>query len=147
MTGFKMEYFKGMSYDAIRPIFEKYFNSNVAFLEKSKEQLEEEESRALKRQSESFEEKAVKKQKLDEEVEELNKHLQIVPNDDDDVYTKATPFSLKMLNNVRLKVKEESEVSLELFRFVRRQQQEGYRPEYYLDTSSTKIMLVKQEET
>nr|GEW26599.1 uncharacterized mitochondrial protein AtMg00810-like [Tanacetum cinerariifolium] len=65
-----------------------YFNSNVAFLEKSKEQLEEEESRALKRTSESLEEKAVKKQKLDEDVEELKKHLQIVPNDDDDdVYT------------------------------------------------------------
>nr|GEV38123.1 hypothetical protein [Tanacetum cinerariifolium] len=34
MAGFKMEYFKGMSYNDIRPIFEKYFNSNVAFLEK-----------------------------------------------------------------------------------------------------------------
>nr|GEZ94732.1 putative ribonuclease H-like domain-containing protein [Tanacetum cinerariifolium] len=37
MAGFKMDYFKGMSYDDIRPIFEKYFNSNVAFLEKSEE--------------------------------------------------------------------------------------------------------------
>nr|GEY16444.1 hypothetical protein [Tanacetum cinerariifolium] len=89
MAGFKMDYFKGMNYDAIRPIFKKYFNSNVAFLEKSKEQLEEEESKALKRQSESSEEKVVKKQKLDEEVEELKKHLHIVPNDDDDVYTEA----------------------------------------------------------
>nr|GEW54957.1 hypothetical protein [Tanacetum cinerariifolium] len=60
MAGFKMDYFKGMSYDAIRPIFEKYFNSNVALLEKSKEPLEEEESRALKRKSESLEEKAAK---------------------------------------------------------------------------------------
>nr|GEV56085.1 hypothetical protein [Tanacetum cinerariifolium] len=85
----------GMSYDDICPIFEKYFNSNVAFLEKTKEQLEEEESRALKRTSESLEEKAAKKQKLDEEVKELKKHLQIVPNDDDDVYTKATPLALK----------------------------------------------------
>nr|GEY71797.1 hypothetical protein [Tanacetum cinerariifolium] len=50
MAGFKMDYFKGMSYDDICLIFEKYFNSNVAFLEKSKEQLEEEESRALKRE-------------------------------------------------------------------------------------------------
>nr|GFC92101.1 hypothetical protein [Tanacetum cinerariifolium] len=49
MVGFKMDYFKGMSYDVIRLIFKKYFNSNVAFLEKSKERLEEEESRALKR--------------------------------------------------------------------------------------------------
>nr|GEZ73621.1 hypothetical protein [Tanacetum cinerariifolium] len=96
MVGFKMYYFKGMSYDDIRPIYEKYCNSNVAFLEKSKEQLEEEESRALKRQRESLEEKAAKKQKLDEEVEELKKHLQIVPNDDDDVYTEATPLALKV---------------------------------------------------
>nr|GEY32264.1 hypothetical protein [Tanacetum cinerariifolium] len=66
------------------------------FLEKSKERLEEEESRALKRQSESSEEKSVKKQKLDEEVEELKKHLQIVPNDDDVVYTEATPLALKV---------------------------------------------------
>nr|GEV27394.1 hypothetical protein [Tanacetum cinerariifolium] len=57
MVGFKMDYFKGMSYDDIRPIFEKYFNSNVAFLEKSKEELEEEEIRALKRKTESSEEK------------------------------------------------------------------------------------------
>nr|GEV94022.1 hypothetical protein [Tanacetum cinerariifolium] len=67
MTRFKMDYFKGMSYDDIRPIFKKYFNSNVAFLDKSKEQLEEEASRALKRTSKSSEEKAVKKQNLDEE--------------------------------------------------------------------------------
>nr|GFC45139.1 hypothetical protein [Tanacetum cinerariifolium] len=93
------------------------------------------------------------------------RHLQIVPNDEDDVYTEATPLALKkcswssegqeleairvlwcadyhihyntvdfagreeyaltrftldqMLNNVRLKVEEESEVSLELLRFIR----------------------------
>nr|GFB03703.1 hypothetical protein [Tanacetum cinerariifolium] len=97
MAGFKMDYFKGMSYDDILPIFEKHFKSNVAFLEKSKEQLKEEASRALKRTSESQEEKAAKKQKLDEEVEELKKHLQIVPNDEDDVYTEATPLALKVL--------------------------------------------------
>nr|GEV80073.1 hypothetical protein [Tanacetum cinerariifolium] len=65
-------------------------------MKKTKEELEEDESKTLKRKTESSEEKAVKKQKLDEEVEELNKHLQIVPNDDDDVYTEATPFALKV---------------------------------------------------
>nr|GEW47405.1 xylulose kinase-1 [Tanacetum cinerariifolium] len=65
----------GMTYDGIRPIFDKNFNSNVALLEKKKEQMEEEDSRALKRISESQEDKAAKKQKLDEEVEELRKHL------------------------------------------------------------------------
>nr|GEV82846.1 hypothetical protein [Tanacetum cinerariifolium] len=64
--------------------------------QENKEELEEEETRALKKKTENSDEKAVKKKKLDEEVEELNKHLQIVPNDDDDVYTKATPLSLKL---------------------------------------------------
>nr|GEZ87067.1 hypothetical protein [Tanacetum cinerariifolium] len=96
MVGFKMGFFKVMSYDDIRPIFEKYSNSNVAFLEKNEKELEEEASRELKRKSKSFEKKAAKKQKLDEEVEELKKHLQIVPNDEDDVYTKATPLALKV---------------------------------------------------
>nr|GEU59700.1 putative ribonuclease H-like domain-containing protein [Tanacetum cinerariifolium] len=181
MDGFKMDYFKGMSYDDIPLIFKKYYKSNVALLEKTKEQMEEEDGRALKRKTESSKEKVAKKQKLDEEVEELKKHLQIVPNDDDDdVYTEATPLALKvsvvdyaiytennkpyykiiradrshqlflsflsllknfdredlemillverrypltrftldqMLNNVRLEVEEESEVSLELLRF------------------------------
>nr|GEU34163.1 hypothetical protein [Tanacetum cinerariifolium] len=38
-----------------------------------------------------------KKQKIDEEIEELKRHLQIVANDDDDdVYTKATPLASKV---------------------------------------------------
>nr|GFC37542.1 hypothetical protein [Tanacetum cinerariifolium] len=96
MAGFKIDYFKGMKYDDIRPIFEKYFNSNVDFLEKTKEQMEEEDNRALKRLSESQEDKAAKKQKLDEEVKELKRHLQIVSNNEDDVYTKATPLARKV---------------------------------------------------
>nr|GEV25848.1 hypothetical protein [Tanacetum cinerariifolium] len=96
MDGFKMDYFKGMSYDDICLIFKKYFNSNVASLEITKEQLEEEESRALKRTSKSLEEKATNKQKLNEEVEELKKHLQIVPNNDDDVYTEAIHLAFKV---------------------------------------------------
>nr|GEV25452.1 hypothetical protein [Tanacetum cinerariifolium] len=87
MAGFKMDYFKGMKYVDIRLIFKKYFNFNVAFLEKTKEQMEEEDSRALKRANESQAEKAAKKQKLDEDVVELKRHLQIVPNDENDVYT------------------------------------------------------------
>nr|GEV87841.1 hypothetical protein [Tanacetum cinerariifolium] len=137
---------------------------------------------------------------MNEEAEELKRHLQIVANDDDDVYTEATPLASKnfdredletlwklvkerfestepkkflddfllnilkimfeksnvkanvwrdkkgryglakkyplthvtleqMLNNVRLEVKEDSEMSLELLRLVRRQLNEGYVPE------------------
>nr|GEU91987.1 hypothetical protein [Tanacetum cinerariifolium] len=202
MAGFKMEFFKGMTYSEIRPIFEKYYNSIQAFLKKGKKEIEEEGSKR-----------------------------KIVANDDDDVYIEATPlvskvcvidyqihyennkpyykiirvdgthklflrfitllknfdredletlwklvkerfestepknfsndFLLKilkimfekpnveanmfmlvetkyhlthftleqMLNNVRLEVKKESEMSLELLRLVRRQQDEGYVPE------------------
>nr|GFD28527.1 hypothetical protein [Tanacetum cinerariifolium] len=55
--------------------------------------MEEEDNRAIKRASESQVEKPAKKQRLDEEVEELKKHLQIVSNDEDDVYTEATPLA------------------------------------------------------
>nr|GEV58823.1 hypothetical protein [Tanacetum cinerariifolium] len=73
-----------------------HFNFVVGFLEKSEKELEEEETRALKRKSKSSKQQAAKKQKFDEEVEELKKHLQIVPNDEDDVYTEATPLALKV---------------------------------------------------
>nr|GFA54826.1 hypothetical protein [Tanacetum cinerariifolium] len=71
VAGFKMDYFKGMSYDDIQ-------------------------SRALKRLNETLAEKAAKRRKLDEEVEELKRHLQIVPIEDDDVYTEATPLARKV---------------------------------------------------
>nr|GFB93762.1 hypothetical protein [Tanacetum cinerariifolium] len=96
MVGFTMDFFKGMTYTDIRPIFEKHINSIVAFLEKGEKEIEEEESKESKRKSESSEQKAAKKQRIDEEVEELKTHLQIVPNDDDDVYTEATSLALKV---------------------------------------------------
>nr|GEV64258.1 hypothetical protein [Tanacetum cinerariifolium] len=184
MVGFKMDFFRWMTYTGIRPIFEKHYNSIQAFLEKEEKEIEEEGS---KRKSKSSEQKATKKQRINEEVEELKTHLQTVPNDDDDVYTEATPLALKhnveasirrdqrgryglakvkswklfescgvhiltltttqmillvekkypltrftleqMLNNVRLEVKEESKMSLELLRLVKRHLQEGYKPE------------------
>nr|GEZ89467.1 hypothetical protein [Tanacetum cinerariifolium] len=98
VVGFKLDYFKGMSYDDIRPLFEAKFNSNVAFLLKIKEQLEEEEeeNRALQKINETLAERAAKRRKLDEEVEDLKRHLEIVPNEDDDVYTKATLLARKV---------------------------------------------------
>nr|GEV52858.1 hypothetical protein [Tanacetum cinerariifolium] len=94
---FKMDYFKGMSYDDIRLIFEAKFNSNVAFLLKIKEQLEEKENRELQKLNETPAEREAKRRKLnDEEVEDLKRHLEIVPNEDDDVYTKATPLARKV---------------------------------------------------
>nr|GEW79987.1 putative ribonuclease H-like domain-containing protein [Tanacetum cinerariifolium] len=47
VVGFRLDYFKGMSYDNIRLIFEAKFNPNIVFILKTKEQLEEEENRAI----------------------------------------------------------------------------------------------------
>nr|GEZ23680.1 hypothetical protein [Tanacetum cinerariifolium] len=57
VVGFKLDYFKGMSYDDIQ--------------------------------------KAANRRKLNEEVEDLKRHLEIVPDEDDDVYTVATPLAKK----------------------------------------------------
>nr|GEX14881.1 hypothetical protein [Tanacetum cinerariifolium] len=98
-AGFTLDYFKGMTYDDIRPIFEAKFNANMKFLLKSKEQLEEEESRAIALINKTPAQKEAKRRRLNEEaedVEELKQHLEIVPNEDDDVYTKATPLARKV---------------------------------------------------
>nr|GFC36895.1 hypothetical protein [Tanacetum cinerariifolium] len=94
-----------------------------------------------------------KQRKLSEEAQEaedLRKHLEVVEDEDDDVFVEATPlaskvpvvdyqivlidnkprypllrFTLEQLVNVtRLQVEEESEISLELLRFTRQQLQE-----------------------
>nr|GEV92354.1 hypothetical protein [Tanacetum cinerariifolium] len=62
VAGFKLDYFKGMSYDDICP-------------------MEDEDNRALKTINKTPAEKAVKRRKLNKEVEELKRHLQIVPNE------------------------------------------------------------------
>nr|GEX84776.1 putative ribonuclease H-like domain-containing protein [Tanacetum cinerariifolium] len=93
MHGFKIDFFKGMTYNDLRPIFKKHYNSIRAFLEKREKEIEEEGS---KRKGNSFNQDAAKKERIDEETEELKTHRQIVANDDDDVYTEATPLALKV---------------------------------------------------
>nr|GFB83029.1 hypothetical protein [Tanacetum cinerariifolium] len=97
--GFRLDNFKGMSYDDIRPIFEAKFNFNIQFLLKSKEQVEEEENRAIESINETLAQKAAKRRKLNEEVkdvEDLKQHLEIVPDKDNDVFTDATPLVRKV---------------------------------------------------
>nr|GEV93239.1 ribonuclease H-like domain-containing protein [Tanacetum cinerariifolium] len=85
-----------MSYDDIRLIFKAKFNSNIEFLLKKKEQMEEEESRALQSINETPAQKSAKRRKLNKEVEDLKRHLEIMPDEDDDVYTEATPLARKV---------------------------------------------------
>nr|GFA37685.1 hypothetical protein [Tanacetum cinerariifolium] len=95
IAGYKMDYFKGMSYNEIRPLFEKHYNYNQAFLnevnegfkvlEKEVRQEKEVKIGSSKREGKSLEQEIAKKQKMEQETKELKKHLQIVPDDDDDV--------------------------------------------------------------
>nr|GEW40705.1 hypothetical protein [Tanacetum cinerariifolium] len=96
VAGFRLDYFKGMSYDDIRLIFKANFNSNIEFLLKSKEQIEEEDNKAIQSINETLAQKAAKRRKLNEEVEDLKQHLEIVPDENDDVYTEATPLARKV---------------------------------------------------
>nr|GEV61355.1 putative ribonuclease H-like domain-containing protein [Tanacetum cinerariifolium] len=123
---------------------DKALQFHSSFSRKRKKEIEEEGSI---RKGDSLNQDATKKQRINEEEDELNAHLQIVVNDDDDVFTEAAPLASKMfllvenkypltcftleqmLNNVGLEVEEESEMSLELLRLMRRQLQKGYIPE------------------
>nr|GEU84556.1 putative ribonuclease H-like domain-containing protein [Tanacetum cinerariifolium] len=71
VVGFRLDYFKGMSYDDMCLIFEAKFNSNIEFLIKTKEQLEEEKNRAIQSINEAPAQKVAKRRKLNEEVEDL----------------------------------------------------------------------------
>nr|GEV04526.1 hypothetical protein [Tanacetum cinerariifolium] len=82
-----------------RPQTETRFDANMRFLLKTREQMEEEDQEALKSINETLAQKAAKRRKLNEEaqeVEDLKKHLEIVPDKDDDVCIEATPLARKV---------------------------------------------------
>nr|GEV43649.1 hypothetical protein [Tanacetum cinerariifolium] len=69
MAGFKMDFFKG------------------------EKEIKEEGS---KRKGENLKKETAKRQRIEEGAEELKRHLHIVANDDDGVFTKATPLASKV---------------------------------------------------
>nr|GEV67866.1 hypothetical protein [Tanacetum cinerariifolium] len=90
MAGYKMDYFKGMSYEQIRPIFEIEYNKDNA-----------------------------KKQKLEEqeEAEELKNNLELVPDDEDDVFVNVTRLSSKPITIMDYKIyKEGKKEHFQIFR-------------------------------
>nr|GEU75050.1 hypothetical protein [Tanacetum cinerariifolium] len=120
-----------------RPQTETSFDENMRFLFKSREEMEEEDQEIIKSINETPAQKAAKRRKLSEEAQEaedFRKRLEVVDDEDDDVFIEATPlarklfllverryplsrFTLEQLVNVtRLQVEEESEMSLELLR-------------------------------
>ncbi|GJU40949.1 hypothetical protein Tco_1193906 [Tanacetum coccineum] len=108
--GYKMSHFKGMSYEDIRPIFERVWDQNQAFIpidDVIAEQAVKESSRtvggrrkkslARKRARETLSEESAKKQKLedDTEKEELQVFLNIVPEEESlDVESLATKYPI-----------------------------------------------------
>nr|GEX13038.1 ribonuclease H [Tanacetum cinerariifolium] len=92
VASFKMDYFKGMSYDDIH---------DDVYTEATPLARKEDENKALQKLNETPAEREAKRRKLDEDVEELKRHIQIVPNEDDDVYTEATPLARKIWKTQR----------------------------------------------
>nr|GEZ01357.1 ribonuclease H-like domain-containing protein [Tanacetum cinerariifolium] len=100
-AGYKLDFFKGMSYDEIRPIFQARFDANMRFLLKSREEIEEEDREVLKSINETPTQKVAKRRKLNEkaqEVEDLKKHLEVVNDENDDVFIEATLLARKDYN-------------------------------------------------
>nr|GEZ84135.1 hypothetical protein [Tanacetum cinerariifolium] len=94
-----MEFFKGKTYDQILPIFQARFDANLKFLFKSREEMEKEDDEINKSINETPAQKAAKRRKLSEEAQEadvLKKRLEIVQDEDDDVFVEATPLAQKV---------------------------------------------------
>nr|GEW42289.1 hypothetical protein [Tanacetum cinerariifolium] len=112
MAGYKMDFFKGMSYEEIKPLFEEeYYKVQTLFKEDPeidaerikaprkrtiKEKVEKDQT-AKKQMGDELKHDNAKKQKLEEqqEAEELKNNLKIVPDDKDDVFVNVTPLSSK----------------------------------------------------
>nr|GEV83096.1 putative RNA-directed DNA polymerase, eukaryota, reverse transcriptase zinc-binding domain protein [Tanacetum cinerariifolium] len=97
--GYKMDLFKGMTYDEILPIFQAKFEANMRFLFKSREEMEAEDQEIIKSINETLAQKAAKRRKLSKEAQEakdLRKRLEIVQDEDDDVFVEATPLTQKV---------------------------------------------------
>nr|GFA30346.1 hypothetical protein [Tanacetum cinerariifolium] len=96
--GFKMEFFKGKTYDQILPIFQTRFDANMKFLFKTREEMEKEDEEIIKSINETPAQKAAKRRKPSEEVQEadnLRGRLEIVLEEDDDVFVEAVPLAQK----------------------------------------------------
>nr|GEX38350.1 hypothetical protein [Tanacetum cinerariifolium] len=99
-AGYKMDFFKGMSYAEICPTFQARFDENMRFLFKSREEMEEEDQEIIKSINETPAQKAAKRRKLSEEAQEaedLKKRLEVVDDEDDDVFIEATSLARKVL--------------------------------------------------
>nr|GEY99215.1 hypothetical protein [Tanacetum cinerariifolium] len=97
--GYKMEFFKGKTYDQILQIFQARFDANMKVLFKTREEMEKENEEIIKSINETPAQKAAKRRKLSEEAQEaddLMGRLEIVQDKDDDVFVEAIPLAQKV---------------------------------------------------
>nr|GFA18555.1 hypothetical protein [Tanacetum cinerariifolium] len=97
--GYTVDFFKGMKYDEILLIFQAKFDANMRFVFKSREEIKEEDHEIIKSINETPVQKAAKRRKLSEEAQEaedLRKRLEVVEDEDDDVFFEATPLTQKV---------------------------------------------------
>ncbi|GKD40968.1 hypothetical protein Tco_1261175, partial [Tanacetum coccineum] len=98
--GYMLSHFKGMSYEDIRPIFERVWDQNNAFVPKdSKIEKEDFQQKSSKKRSrEDSDEYNAKKQKLEDDAEKkkLRDSMDVVPRDDIaiDVESLATKYPI-----------------------------------------------------
>nr|GFA08977.1 hypothetical protein [Tanacetum cinerariifolium] len=101
--GYKMDFFKGMKYDEILPIFQAKFDANMRFLFKSREEMEEKDQEIIKSINKTPTQKAAKRRKLSEEAQEaedIRKRLEVVEDEDDDSNINAARIKLKLFKNI-----------------------------------------------
>nr|GEX44673.1 hypothetical protein [Tanacetum cinerariifolium] len=99
-AGYKMDFFKGMTYAEICPIFQARFDENMRFLFKTREEMKEEDQEIIKSINKTPAQKAAKRRKLSEEAQEaedIRKRLEVVDDEDDDVSIEATPLARKTM--------------------------------------------------
>nr|GFC14639.1 hypothetical protein [Tanacetum cinerariifolium] len=75
------------------------FDENIRFLFKSREEMEAEDQGVIKSINETPAQKAAKRRKLSEKAQEakdLRKRLEVVEDEDDDVFVEATPLASKV---------------------------------------------------
>nr|GEV01677.1 hypothetical protein [Tanacetum cinerariifolium] len=118
------EFFKGMSYEEIRPLFkEEYHKVQNLFKEgpeidakrikaprkRTRKENVEKDQTAIKQKGDELEKENAEKQKLEEqqEAEKLKRNLEMVPDDEDDVFVNVVPLSSKPSTIVDYKIYKE----------------------------------------
>nr|GFC42515.1 hypothetical protein [Tanacetum cinerariifolium] len=124
MAGFKMDFFKGMSYEEIRPLFEEEYNKVQTLFKEGleidakkikapkkrtrKENVEKDQS-AKRQKGDEIKKDNAEEQEMEEqqEAEELKRNLEIVPDDEDDVFVNVAPLASKPLIIMDYKIYKE----------------------------------------